>query len=82
MGAGLLFAQENEDAEFPLRYTGMAAGGYLQNEYMIGSYSDLAPCNLGLGGVFEYTSPRVLSIDADIGVSGRFEFTHLCVRDE
>ncbi len=56
MGAGLLFAQEQEELD-PLRYSGMGFGAYLQNEYMLGSYSDLAPCNLGLGGVFEYTPP-------------------------
>ena len=82
------FAQKTEEAgqkssalvffsdEVP-RYTGIAVGAHLLNQYALGDWADFATANLGAGVDAEYTLPSFLPMNLDLGASLRTEFAHV-----
>ncbi|MBQ3650262.1 MAG: OmpA family protein [Treponema sp.] len=58
------------------RYEGLAAGGFLFNQYALGGWSDFAAANFGGGFDAEYTIPAFLPYNLDLGASIHFEAGH------
>ena len=70
---GTLNAQEK--ATVP-PYEGFALGGYLNNQYGLGSWADFLIASGGAGIVGEYTLPAELPAGLGLGFSLHFDYAH------